>query len=49
MIEYDVCITGDVTILPGVKIVKDTVIGAKNIVTKDIPENDNLVDLNKYF
>ena len=35
----DVWIGGDVTILPGVKIGRGSVIGAKSLVTKDIPEN----------
>ena len=35
----DVWIGGDVTILPCVKIGRGTVIGAKSLVTKDIPEN----------
>lgn len=35
----DVWIGGDVTILPGVKIGSGTVIGAKSLVTSDIPEN----------
>lgn len=30
---------GDVTVLPGVKIGSNSVIGAKSLVTKDIPEN----------
>ena len=39
IIGDDVWIGGDVTILPGVKIGRGTVIGAKSLVTKDIPEN----------
>lgn len=35
----DVWIGGDVTILPGVKVGRGSVIGAKSLVTKDIPEN----------
>ena len=35
----DVWIGGDVTVLPGVKIGRGSVIGAKSLVTKDIPEN----------
>ena len=35
----DVWLGGDVTILPGVKIGRGSVIGAKSLVTKDIPEN----------
>lgn len=32
-------IGGDVTILPGVTIGSNTIIGAKSVVTKDIPDN----------
>ena len=39
IIGDDVWIGGDVTILPGVKIGRGSVIGAKSLVTKDIPEN----------
>ncbi|WP_314011163.1 sugar O-acetyltransferase, partial [Pseudostreptobacillus hongkongensis] len=39
VIEENVWIGADVTILPGVKIGKNSVIGAKSLVTKDIPEN----------
>ena len=39
VIGDDVWIGGDVTILPGVKIGRGSVIGAKSLVTKDIPEN----------
>lgn len=39
IIDDDVWIGGDVTILPGVKIGRGSVIGAKSLVTKDIPEN----------
>ena len=39
IIGDDVWIGGDVTILPGVKIGRGTVIGAKSLVSKDIPEN----------
>ena len=39
IIGDDVWIGGDVTILPGVKIGRGSVIGAKALVTKDIPEN----------
>lgn len=35
----DVWIGGDVTILPGVKIGRGSVIGAKSLVSRDIPEN----------
>lgn len=35
----NVWIGGDVTILPGVKIGDNSVIGAKSVVTKDIPSN----------
>ena len=35
----DVWFGGDVTVLPGVKIGSGSVIGAKSLVTKDIPEN----------
>ena len=35
----DVWLGGDITILPGVKIGHGSVIGAKSLVTKDIPEN----------
>lgn len=35
----NVWIGGDVTILPGVKIGNNSVIGAKSLVTKDIPDN----------
>ena len=35
----DVWIGGDVTILPGVKVGRGSVIGAKSLVTRDIPEN----------
>ena len=39
IIGDNVWIGGDVTILPGVKIGSGSVIGAKSLVTKDIPEN----------
>lgn len=39
IIGDNVWIGGDVTILPGVKIGENTVIGAKSVVTKDIPAN----------
>ena len=39
IIEDDVWIGADVTILPGVRIGKESVIGAKSVVTKDIPSN----------
>ena len=39
IIGDNVWIGGDVTILPGVKIGANTVIGAKSVVTKDIPAN----------
>jgi len=39
VIGDDVWIGGDVTILPGVKIGSGCVIGAKSLVTKDIPDN----------
>ena len=39
VIEENVWIGADVTILPSVKIGKNSVIGAKSLVTKDIPEN----------
>ena len=39
IIGDDVWIGGDVTILPGVKIGNGSVIGAKSLVTKDIPAN----------
>ena len=39
VIDDDVWIGGDVTILPGVKIGRGSVIGAKSLVSKDIPEN----------
>lgn len=39
IIEDDVWIGADVTILPGVRIGKGSVIGAKSVVTKDIPSN----------
>ena len=39
IIGDDVWIGGDVTILPGVKIGRGTVIGAKSLVSKDIPDN----------
>lgn len=39
IIGDDVWIGGDVTILPGVKIGRGSVIGAKSLVTKDVPEN----------
>lgn len=39
IIGDDVWIGGDVTILPSVKIGRGSVIGAKSLVTKDIPEN----------
>lgn len=39
VIGDDVWIGGDVTILPGVKIGRGSVIGARSLVTKDIPEN----------
>jgi len=39
VIGDDVWIGGDVTILPGVKIGRGSVIGAKSLVTRDIPEN----------
>lgn len=39
IIGDDVWIGGDVTILPGVKIGRGSTIGAKSLVTKDIPEN----------
>ena len=39
MIEDDVWIGANVTILPGVKIGRNTVIGAGSIVTKNIPSN----------
>ena len=38
-IADDVWIGGDVTILPGVKIGRGSVIGAKSLVTKNIPDN----------
>lgn len=38
-IGNDVWIGGHVTILPGVKIGNNTVIGAGSVVTKDIPDN----------
>lgn len=39
VIEENVWIGADITILPGVKIGKNSVISAKSLVTKDIPEN----------
>ena len=39
IIGDDVWIGGDVTILPGVHIGRGTVIGAKSLVSRDIPEN----------
>ena len=39
VIGDDVWIGGDVTILPGVKIGSGSIIGAKSLVSKDIPEN----------
>ena len=39
VIEENVWIGADVTILPGVKIGENSVIGVKSLVTKDIPEN----------
>lgn len=39
VIEDDVWVGGDVTILPGVTIGKGSVIGAKSLVNKDIPAN----------
>lgn len=38
IIENNVWLGGDVTVLPGVKIGSNSVIGAKSLVTKDIPE-----------
>lgn len=39
IIEDNVWITSNVTILPGVRIGKNSVIGAGSVVTKDIPDN----------
>ncbi|MBP1043588.1 sugar O-acetyltransferase [Vagococcus sp. BWB3-3] len=39
VIEDDVWLGGDVTILPGVTIGKGSIIGAKSLVNKDIPAN----------
>lgn len=39
VIEENAWIGADITILPGVKIDKNSVIGTKSLVTKDIPEN----------
>ena len=39
VIGDDVWIGGDVTVLPGVKIGNGTVIGARSLVTRDIPDN----------
>lgn len=39
MIGDNVWIGADVTILPGVTVGSNTVIGAKSVVTKDIPPN----------
>ena len=39
IIEDNVWLGGNVVVLPGVKIGKNTVIGAGSVVTKDIPEN----------
>ncbi len=39
VIGDDVWIGGDVTVLPGVKIGRGSVIGARSLVTRDIPDN----------
>jgi len=38
VVEDDVSIGGNVTILPGVNIYRRAMIGAGSIVTKDVPE-----------